>query len=78
MIYLILTFICLLLLFFWVYLVTTFSFSKFYAKQNFYESIDDNKNFVLLYFVKYSNLFVPLLKIIKIKIFIDYIKKLDK
>ena len=68
MIYLILTFIILLILFFMIYLAISFYFSKFYAKQNFYESMYDNKNFVLLYFVKYSNLFVPVLKIIKIKV----------
>lgn len=77
MIYLTLTFICLLILFFVIYLIISFSFSKFYAKQKFYESMDDNKNFVLLYLVKYSNLFVPVLKFIKIKIFTDYINKLD-
>ena len=77
MIYLILTFICLLVLFFIIYLVINLSFSKFYAKQAFYEGTDSNKNFILLYLVRYSNLFVPILKIIKIQIFINYINKLD-
>ena len=77
MIYLILTFIFLFILIFAIYLLITFSFAKFCAKQNFYDNMNDNKNFVLLYLVKYSNLFVPILKFIKIKIFIDYINKLD-
>ena len=77
MIYLILTFICLFILFFMIYLAINVFVSRFYAKQNFYESMDDNKNFVLLYLVKSSNMFIPLLKLIKIKIFVDYINKLD-
>ena len=77
MIYLILTFICLFILFFMIYLAINIFVSRFYAKQNFYESMDDNKNFVLLYLVKSSNMFIPLLKLIKIKIFVDYINKLD-
>ena len=76
MIYLILTFIFLLILFFIICLILGSIISSFYAKQNFYENTN-NKNFILLYSVKYSNIFVPVLKFIKIKVFVDYINKLD-
>ncbi len=76
MIYLILTFIFLLILFFIICLISGSVISSFRAKQNFYENTND-KNFILLYLVKYSNIFVPVLKIIKIKVFVDYINKLD-
>ena len=77
MIYLILTFISLLILFFMIYLVLNFYFSTFQNKQNFYKSVDQNGNFILLYLVKCSSIFVPVLKFIRIKIFIDYLNKLD-
>ncbi len=76
MIYLILTFIFLLILFFIICLIFGSVISSFRAKQNFYENTND-KNFILLYLVKYSNIFVPVLKIIKIKVFADYVNKLD-
>ena len=76
MIYLILTFIFLLILFFIICLISGSVISSFRAKQNFYENTND-KNFILLYLVKYSNIFVPVLKIIKIKVFADYVNKLD-
>lgn len=78
MIYLILTFISLLILFLIVYSVISCYLSKFYAKQNFYESTNDNKNLILISLIKYSNVFIPLLRFIKIKIFIDYTDKLDR
>ena len=77
MIYLILTFISLLILFFMIYLVLNFYFSTFQNKQNFYRSVDQNGNFILLYLVKCSSIFVPVLKFIRVKIFIDYLNKLD-
>lgn len=77
MIYLILTFISLLILFFMIYLVLNFYFSTFQTKQNFYKSMDKKENFILLYLVKCSSVFVPVLKFIKVKIFIDYLNKLD-
>ena len=77
MIYLTLAFICFVILLFILYSTISFSFSNFYAKQNFYESMDDNKNFILLCLVKSSNVFVPVLKNIKVKLFIDYVNKLD-
>ena len=77
MIYLTLAFICFVILLFILYSTIRFSFSNFYAKQNFYESMDDNKNFILLCLVKSSNVFVPVLKNIKVKLFIDYVNKLD-
>ncbi len=77
MIYLILTFVFLFVLFFIVYRIISFFISKSYAKQNFYGSIDTEKNIFLLYLIKISNSFLPILKSIKLKVFIDYINKLD-
>lgn len=77
MIYLILFFILLLILFFIIYSTINVFVNNIYAKQNFYGSIDNNKNIFLLYLIKCSNACLPVFKIIKIKVFEDYVKKLD-
>lgn len=77
MIYLVLTFVSLFILFFVAYTGISTFISKSYAKQTFYESINTDKNILLLYLIKISNVFVPVLKSIKLKIFIDYVNKLD-
>ena len=77
MIYLILTFVFLFVLFFIVYRIISFFISRSYAKQNFYGSIETEKNIFLLYLIKISNAFLPILKSIKLRIFIDYVNKLD-
>ncbi len=76
MMYLILMFISLTILFYILYFVINIVVSAFYAKQNFYESTN-NKNVFLIYILKISNMFLPVLKLIKVKIFIDYTDKLD-
>jgi tight adherence protein C len=58
--------------------VISFYLSKFYAKQNFYESTNDNKNLILISLVKYSNVFIPVLRLIKMKTFVDYTDKLNR
>ena len=76
MMYLILMFISLTILFYILYFVINIVISTFYAKQNFYESTN-NKNVFLIYILKISNMFLPVLKLIKVKLFIDYTDKLD-
>ncbi len=76
MMYLILTFITLTGLFYILYFAISMFVSGFYAKQNFYGSAD-NKNIFLIYILKMSNMLQPILKLIKIKLFVDYIAKLD-
>ena len=78
MIYLILTFIVLLILFFLLYMLINFFVSNFYAKQNFYGSIDTKRNVLLFYLIKFLNTFSHVLKFVKLKFFIDYINKIDK
>ena len=77
MIYLVLTFIFLFFLFFVAYTVIGTFISTYYAKQNFYGIINTDKNILLLYLINISNIFVPILKSIKLKIFKDYVNKLD-
>lgn len=77
MIYLILTFTS-LFVFLFIFLAVVLSFaSEFSAKQNFYEITDKNKNVFLVYLIKLSEIFTPILKSIKFKIFVDYINKVD-
>lgn len=76
MMYLILMFISLTILFYILYFVINIVISTFYAKQNFYESTN-NKNVFLIYILKISNMFLPVLKLIKVKLFVDYTDKLD-
>ncbi len=76
MMYLILMFISLTILFYILYFVINIVVSAFYAKQNFYESTN-NKNVFLIYILKISNMFLPVLKLIKVKLFVDYTDKLD-
>ncbi len=78
MIYLILTFILLSLLFFILYMLISTVMSSFYAKRNFYGSIDTRRNIFFFYLVKFLNTFSHVLKFIRLKIFIDYIDKTDK
>ena len=66
MIYLVLTFVSLFILFFVAYTGISTFISKSYAKQTFYESINTDKNILLLYLIKISNVFVPVLKSIKL------------
>ena len=69
-------FISLTILFYILYFVINIVISTFYAKQNFYESTN-NKNVFLIYILKISNMFLPVLKLIKVKLFINYTDKLD-
>ncbi|MBO7612175.1 MAG: type II secretion system F family protein [Elusimicrobia bacterium] len=78
MIYLILTFISLSILFFMLYVMLNIAVSSFYARQNFYGSINTKRNVFLFYLIKFLNKFSYILKIIKLKIFVDYTDKLDK
>ena len=78
MIYLILTFSILLILFFVLYTLINSFVLSFYAKQNFYGSIDTKRNVLLFYLIKFLNTFSHVLKFVKLKIFVDYINKLDK
>lgn len=78
MIYLILTFILLSLLFFMLYTLIRTVTSNFYARRNFYESIDTKRNVSFFYLVNFLNTFSHVLKFIRLKIFIDYIDKVDK
>jgi len=77
MIYLFLTFIFLSILFYLLYFMISLFLKDFYAKQNFYGSINDKSNFLLVYVIKISNIFVPIFKIVKLKFFVDYINKID-
>ena len=78
MIYLILTFISLSILFFMLYVMLNIAVSSFYERQNFYGSINTKRNVFLFYLIKFLNKFSYILKIIKLKIFVDYTDKLDK
>lgn len=78
MIYLILTFVFLLILFFVLYMMINTLVSKFYAKQSFYEGADTKKNVFFLLLIKFLNTFSHILRFVRLKIFIDYINKLDK
>ena len=77
MIYLILTFIFLLILFYMVYMLISMFVLNFYAKQNFYGSKKKKKNIFFFYLIKFINTFSYVLKFIRLKIFVDYIDKLD-
>ncbi len=77
MIYLILTFVFLsMLLYLFYYMIVNF-LSTFSAKRNFYESTDNKKNVFFLYVLKISKKFSPMLRFIRIKLFVDYLNKLD-
>ena len=78
MIYLILTFILLSLLFFIMYMLISTVISSFYAKRNFYGSIDTKRNVLFFYLVKFLNTFSHVLKFIRLKVFVDYIEKVNK
>ena len=78
MIYLTLTFILLLILFYMVYMLISTFVSNYYAKQNFYGSIDTEKNVLFFYLIKFLDKFSHTLKFVKLKIFVDYIDKLDR
>ncbi len=78
MIYLTLTFILLLILFYMVYMLISTFVSNYYAKQNFYGSIDTEKNVLFFYLIKFLDTFSHTLKFVKLKIFVDYIDKLDR
>jgi tight adherence protein C len=52
--------------------------SNYYAKQNFYGSIDTEKNVLFFYLIKFLDKFSHTLKFVKLKIFVDYIDKLDR
>ena len=77
MIYLILTFTTLFVFLFMLFVVVSNFVSEFSAKQNFYEVTDKNKNVFFVYLIKLSDFFIPILKNIKFKIFIDYLNKVD-
>jgi len=78
MIYLTLTFILLLILFYMVYMLISTFVSNYYAKQNFYGSIDTEKNVLFFYLIKFLDTFSHTLKFVKLKIFVDYVDKLDR
>lgn len=78
MIYLILTFVLLSLLFFILYMLISTAMSSFYAKRNFYGSIDTKRNMSFFYLVKFLNTFSHVLKFIRLKFFVDYIDKVNK
>ena len=78
MIYLTLTFILLLILFYMVYMLIGTFVSNYYAKQNFYGSIDTEKNVLFFYLIKFLDTFSHTLKFVKLKIFVDYVDKLDR
>ena len=78
MIYLILTFILLSASFFVFYTLINSLVLKFYAKQKFYDTIDTKRNVLLFYLIKILNTFSYILKFIKLKIFVNYIDKLDR
>ena len=77
MIYLILTFVFLLILFCLFYFMMRNFLSSFSAKRIFYENTDTKKNIFFVYVLKWSKIFSPVLKFIKIKSFSDYLNKLD-
>lgn len=77
MIYLFLTFIFLLVLFYFLYSTVMLFLSGFYAKQNFYGSINNKQKFFIVYLIKYSNIFIPIFKAVKLKSFIEYTDKID-
>ena len=78
MIYLILTFVLLSLLFFILYMLISTAMSSFYAKRNFYGSIDTKRNMSFFYLVKFLNTFSHVLKFIRLKFFVYYIDKVNK
>lgn len=78
MIYLFLAFLSFLVSFFIFYSVINVLFSNFYAKQKFYNNMNKSKSILILYYlIKFSDIFVPLIKILKFKIFIDYTNKVN-
>lgn len=77
MMYLFLTFIFLFISFYLLYSTTRLFLSDFYAKQNFYSSINNKPKFFIVYLIKYSTIFIPIFKSIKLKPFIEYTNKLD-
>ena len=77
MMYLFLTFIFLFISFYLLYSTTRLFLSGFYAKQNFYSSINNKSKIFIMYLIKYSNIFIPIFKNIKLKPFIEYTNKLD-
>ena len=77
MMYLFLTFIFLFISFYLLYSTTRLFLSGFYAKQNFYSSINNKSKIFIMYLIKYSNVFIPIFKNIKLKPFIEYTNKLD-
>jgi tight adherence protein C len=77
MIYLILTF-TFLFAFLFIFFVVVLNFvSEFSAKQNFYGITDKDKNVFLVYLIKISEIFTPIIKNIKFKIFVEYLNKVD-
>lgn len=77
MIYLFLFFIFLSIFFYLLYSIIGLFLSDFYAKQNFYGSMDNKSKIFMVYLIKCSNILIPIFKIIKLKLFIDYTNKLD-
>lgn len=78
MIYLFLTFLSFLGSFFIFYSIINIGLSNFYAKQKFYGNMNKNKSILILsYLINFSDIFVPLIKNLKFKIFIDYTNKLN-
>lgn len=78
MIYLVLSFFFLFAAFYILYASFETALGKLYSKQKFYEgTVKNKKNIILLHIVNFSQFFVPVLKKIKLKIFVDYINKVD-
>ncbi len=78
MIYLVLSLLFLFAVFYVFYSGLEFYLSKFYSKQKFYEEkVTDKRNIALLHLVNLSKLFIPVFKKIKLKIFVNYIIKID-
>ena len=78
MIYLILSFLFLFTAFYILYSGFESFLVRFYAKQKFYKTaVKDKRNIILLNLVSLSAFFIPFLKKIKSKIFIDYLNKVN-
>lgn len=78
MIYLILSLLFLFSAFYILYSGLENYLAKFYSKQKFYENkINNKRNIILLHLVNFSQVFIPVLKKIKLKIFIEYVNKVD-